>query len=236
MIYSNNKKIICKSVHIEFVNINQTRFIDEKDIKSMISRYYGDITKMPLNTINISMLENTIKKHPSVKKVEVYKKINGILYIEVEQRIPIVRIINDSNENFYIDKEGVLMPISGNNTARVIVANGNIKENFSEKTSNVFNDTLDLKVLKDIYLISKFIHDDRFLSAQTTQIYVNTSGEYELVPRVGWHIVLLGDIERYKKKLEYLKYFYINVLNKQGWNKYNILNLKFEEQIICEKK
>ena len=63
----------------------------------------------------------------------------------------------------------------------------------------------------------------------------SAKGEFELVPRVGQHIVLLGNMTDYKKKIRQLKHFYVNVLNRQGWNKYKYLNLKFNNQIVCTK-
>ena len=71
----------------------------------------------------------------------------------------------------------------------------------------------------------------------------------ELVPRVGNHVVYIGQLpeSKYKngrknlienfvrKKMERLLNFYKYGLSQAGWNKYNYINLEFDNQIICKK-
>ena len=70
------------------------------------------------------------------------------------------------------------------------------------------------------------------------------------MPRVGNHIVYIGQLpyskvkkERQKlirtyveKKLTRLVKFYKYGLSQAGWNKYSYINLEFDNQIICKKK
>ena len=71
----------------------------------------------------------------------------------------------------------------------------------------------------------------------------------ELVPRVGNHIIYLGNLpesnileKREKeitafvnKKMKRLENFYKYGLSQAGWNKYSYINLEFDNQIICKK-
>ena len=71
----------------------------------------------------------------------------------------------------------------------------------------------------------------------------------ELVPRIGDHVVYIGNVpmskvipERkklveafVKKKLTRLEKFYRYGLSQVGWNKYPYINLEFDKQIICKK-
>ena len=43
----------------------------------------------------------------------------------------------------------------------------------------------------------------------------------------------INDVE---KKFIKLKTIYLEVLNKVGWDKYAIINLKFDNQVVCTKK
>jgi cell division protein FtsQ len=67
------------------------------------------------------------------------------------------------------------------------------------------------------------------------QINVVKNSEVELVPRVGNHIVLLGGVDRYEQKLEKLNKFYTEGLGYDSWNKYKVINLKYENQVVCSK-
>ena len=75
----------------------------------------------------------------------------------------------------------------------------------------------------------------RFLKAQIEQVYVDKTGEFELFPRVGNHIIVFGNAEDIDKKFERLLIFYRNGLSKTGWNKYNVINIKYENQVVCSK-
>jgi cell division protein FtsQ len=93
-------------------------------------------------------------------------------------------------------------------------------------------------------MLADFIRHHEFWNAQVQQVFVNASGEMELIPRVGNHTIVLGDLEGgqagYEKEMEEkfnkLFLFYREGLSKQGWDKYNTINLTFKDQIVCTKK
>lgn len=230
-----SSSILCENVEIKFVEKSVNNFITKQDVKDMVLREYPDIVGSPIKDVKIKYLQQKINENPSIKKSKIYKEINGVLVVEVQQRIPIVRIINKKNNSFYIDYEGALMPISHTKQKRTIIANGYINEAFDGKAVNVMQDT-SYRTLRNIYLIAKHISKDKFMNAQVEQLYRKQNGEYEIIPRVGPHKVLLGIAKKYKKKLNKLKDFYINTLNKEGWNKYSYINLKYKDQIVCTRK
>ena len=84
--------------------------------------------------------------------------------------------------------------------------------------------------------MARFINDHPFWKSQIEQVYVNNKGEYELIPRVGGHLIKLGSHSGYQKKLRNLKAFYLKGLNNVGWNQYLEINLKYDNQIICTKR
>lgn len=224
-----------KAVVIEFIEDSETYIIDKTDIKNIVFGEYKDLLGSPVSDVDLARLESKIEEHPSIKNADVYKKLDGILAIKIEHRIPIIRIMPVTGADFYIDKEGAMMPLSKMGSVRVPVATGNINYNYTDNAISVLTDTTISKTITDLFLISKYITDDSFLNAQIEHIYVKPNGEYELVPKVGKHIVLLGDAFEYEKKLKYLKHFYLNVMNKEGWRTYSNLNLKYKNQIVCTK-
>jgi cell division protein FtsQ len=120
----------------------------------------------------------------------------------------------------------------------VLVVNGNIHSPF--KVGSPVN-LLELeddrwqKRLKDIYELSMFISQNELWEAHIEQVYINQSGEYELVPRIGPHIIILGEIDDYREKFEKLEIFYKEGLNRIGWNQFIKINLKYKDQVVCTK-
>jgi len=181
-----------------------------------------------------------IYKHPAIKEARVYKTIAGSINIEVLQRQPLLRIINRYGDTYYIDEEGKAMPWSNHFTARVLVANGNIGNRFDfsrYREMNILNDSISsFRALKDLYSLAIYIRENKFWKAYFEQIYVEENGDFELIPRVGGHLIIFGNTEEMDDKFSNLQQLYALGLPNEGWNKYSVINLKFHNQIVCTKK
>ncbi len=233
--------IRCTGIVINMDGDRGHEFIDNADILSLINSK-GKIEGKPIGAINTSLLEKIILSNPFVESVEVYSAIGGKLHIDLVQRNPIVRIVNQNDEQFYIDETGTFMPVSDRYTPPALVANGYIFNTYSEMkvgykfTTNDTTATQIPRIVDQVYALARFIEADTFWSANTEQIYVNEHQELELVPRFGDHTVLVGDTSLLTDKFHRLMVFYRDGLNKTGWNNYNMINLKFKGQVVCTKK
>jgi hypothetical protein len=58
--------------------------------------------------------------------------------------------------------------------------------------------------------------------------------EVELIPRAGDHVVVLGQLDGYEKKLDNLMLFYRQAAPAEGWGKWSRINLKYDNQIVCK--
>ena len=65
------------------------------------------------------------------------------------------------------------------------------------------------------------MQNNKFWEAQIEQIHVLSDKDVELVPRVGDHIIYLGKLDGFERKLERMKAFYEKGLN-QGRMETNI--------------
>jgi cell division protein FtsQ len=231
---------ICTSVQVFVQDTLELQFITDNDVLDLLQSGGTRVLNEPFSKLNIADIEKKINKIHYVKRAEVYKKINGQLVVQVEQRIPIIRIINKNDKNFYIDQEGYLMPISKKVTARIIVANGNIDftPNF-DTIINIFDTKFDknerAKVLRDILVLAKFIHSNKFWNAQIQEIYINENHEIEMVPLVSDQIIILGSIDDYTDKFKNLEAVYRRGFSSKGWNSYKEINLKYKNQVVCVK-
>ena len=236
-------KVLCSDIKVEILDSARNGFITVSDIKDFLHKSDMNVIGTPISMINTKSLEEKLKEYTSVKNSEVYVTVDGGIRVEVDQRNPILRVINKKGQSYYIDDEGTVMPLSRKFSSHVLVANGNIVEPFEiNRTTEIqCDDTGDENFQKnrlicDLYTLSKFIYEEEFWKSQIEQIYVNDEREFELIPRVGAHIIYFGNIENYEKKFRNLKAFYLQGLNTVGWNKYEKISLKFENQVICTKR
>ena len=238
-----DKKTLCDKISITVLDSSYNAFVQPKDILSILSENNHKILHRKYDSLNLSRIEPLILKNPSIKNAEVYKKIDGTINIDITQRKPIIRIINYNGESYYLDQAGNIMPLSEKYTARILVINGNVNEpynrvldiNYENVDRNNLNEIEQSSKLFEIYKLAKYIHEDKFWRSQIEQIFVNENSEYELIPKVGPSLIILGNIEDYDKKFKKLKTFYKNGLPKYGWTKYKTINLKYKNQVVCEK-
>jgi cell division protein FtsQ len=232
------EKLRCENVKVKISESEDECFLTSADVLKMLERNQVKYIGVRLTEIDLNKIEQVIQSNQIVEECRAYTGINRTLHIEVTQRDPLVRVFDKQGQGYYIDKEGNVLNLSKRHAPRVMVVNGNIRTPFRVgKPANInsLGDSLASKKLKDICTLVNFINDEDFWNAQIVQIYVNRDGEFELIPRVGPHIILLGDIDGYEEKFRKLEIFYKEGLNHVGWNQYLTINLKYKDQVVCTK-
>jgi cell division protein FtsQ len=215
--------VICKDVKV-YIPGNEY-FIDRQEIDNIVNAHA--LIGRDLDGINIQSLESRLKANPFVQSAKVYEDMDGVIQVEISQRQPILRIMNQNNQDFYVDEHGLKIPLSENFTAMVLVANGFIDEPFNGTV-----DTLHTQLASDIYKTADYIRKDSLWTAQIAEIYVNQQHEIELIPRVGNQRILLGNADSLDNKFHNLLVFYKKALPQAGWGTYKAINIKYANQVI----
>ena len=214
---SKNTSRIVESVNIEFVD-NKYPFLTEENVSKLLIQKNGKVTGVRKEILDLNELEIALNENPIIKNAEVYMSVNGGLTARIEQKNPIARV--NTNASFYIDDRGSYMPLSSNYSARVPLVTGRIEKN---KLDNVF------KVARKVY-------DDQILSKYVTEIHQNDNKTIFLKLRQNSFKVYLGEVDRLEKKFSNLKAFYQKALKDKTLNTYSIVNLQFDNQVVCTKK
>ena len=84
--------------------------------------------------------------------------------------------------------------------------------------------------------LGMFIQKDSFWRAQIAQVDITPEKNFEMIPVVGNHIIVLGDGNDYEKKFHRLFVFYKEVLSKTGFDRYSRINIAFDGQVIGTRK
>lgn len=214
------ENLACKAVSIH-LDKEATSFINRGEVLLILNSLVDSIEGLPLSQLPLYEIEQTIEQHALVAVAEAYVLPDGSFNVSLTQKEPIVRVKNISDKEFYLTDAGKPFPLSRNYTQRVLVANGHVE------------DSTDIAM---VTRVAAFIENDTFWKAQITQIYMNESKEIELIPRVGNHTILLGSVELLEKKMEKLMLFYTKGVSQTGWNNYQLINLKYKNQIVCVKR
>lgn len=230
MSFINIKKQTVKCVNVKILIPGADNFIEREEVDVILRESEGVLLGRTLDGINTHRIEKRLKANPYIEYAKVFADMDGVLCIEVKQRQPVLRVINASNQDFYIDNNGNKMPVSSNFTANVLVATGNIQEVFGGRV-----DTLRTQLAKDLYKTALYIKQDTLWDAQIEQVYVDDKNDIQLIPRVGNQHIILGSADSLEVKMKNLLVFYKKAMPQVGWDTYKTISVKYTNQIVCEK-
>lgn len=220
---------VCTSMKV-MVEGKET-FIDQKDISDLINAKFGRVVGRALNTVPVEEMERALVDLPYVSAAEIYVDMDGVLQIAVQQREVVLRIINSAGQEYYIDTKGAKIPVTLKYVPKVLIASGNIREGYKKSL-----DSIETNVVRDLVKIVEHVKDDPLWENQIVQLYVNDQQDIEFVPRVGSQQLILGDAGDLESKLKRLEAFYKNILPRVGSDAYTRVNVKYDDQIICERQ
>lgn len=199
-----------------YIDNSNNLFITKDSIKSAVIEIITT-KNIRKSSVHLKALEFELNKIELVKKSDVFIDVNGTMVIDIEQRKPIARFIDNKS---YLDEDGLVMPKSKYYSARVPVIKGYANT----------QDQLDL-----IYKLSNYIKDDKFLSQSATEILIDSNSNFSIKLRDYRFKILIGQLNNLDLKIKNFKAFYINASANQILNKYSVINLQFDNQVVCVK-
>lgn len=211
-------------------------FLKNEDIKQILDVKIGDVFSKNVVDLEINKIEHLIADNPYVSNVNVFTSLSGKLIIDISQRQPIARV-STIKGSFYIDTKGAVLPLNSQYVSRVVLVNGLIKNySYPDLEGKNIHDFEGKNDLKNIYHLVNYIYQDKFLLALTEQIYVNRNKEFEIVPKIGKQLIIVGDTSQLDDKFRKLELFYKHGITLRGWDQYKLINLKYENQVVCTKR
>jgi cell division protein FtsQ len=229
------------ALEIRIIDSTDNQFIKSAEVRNMLEQKEFNPFGKPAVTVNLRDIERALKSRQIISRAEAFITEPGVVHVEIRQKTPSIRIFNRQGQGYYLDNSGNIIPLSANFGPHVIVASGYITEPFRiGQTQNIFDvahDSLSRSkmTIYEVYRLADFISGDDFWKAQIEQIYVNSNHDFELIPRVGPHVIELGRADDLEEKFGNLKLLYLEGLNNLGWNQYDKISLKYKNQVVCTK-
>jgi len=220
MLHGKKEDSTCENLIIVIKDSLDRQFLSQDNIVTILKNAQLHPVGKNLSDINTYEIEQKIAESELVSNVIAYKTPSGSIKIEISQKMPILRVFS-ARESYYVDDAGNTMPAHYLYATYLPVASGNIEKSFATT---------------ELYKFALFLQRHSFWNNQIVQIYVLPNKEVELVPRIGDHRILLGDLDDFEEKMNNLRLFYEQAIPKIGWGKYEIINLKYKNQIVCTKK
>lgn len=213
-----NKQRAVHDLQIEFSK-GGNLFLTTKTVNKLLIQNLGEVKNQPKSLINLHDFENVVSENSLVEHAKVFMTIGGVVKTIIKQRTPVARV-NTGSQVYYIDKQGLKMPLSNNYSARVMLISGEI---VNADLSSVFE------------LVNK-IRGNEFLNNLIVGVRKTADKEYVLLTRLYNHEIKLGKISELKTKFKKLEAFYNKAILDNEVDIYKTINLKYNNQVVCTKK
>lgn len=233
IINSDNEKIT--SVDVDIFRNDCKGFIDNDIVLRSINNI-DTISDLSKDAINNRDIEHKLSLNPYIEEVDSYITLDGKLKINIKEKTPVLRVYNTEGNSIYLQANGNFIPISNRYTPRVMIASGYINEEINDLQTNIYDSIYDSSHFRSVFYLNSKIAENNLLNSQISHIYVNSKGEYDLVPVIGDHIIKLGSLENLNEKLQNLEAYYKKNLTRDNWDNYRTINLSYKDQIVCTKK
>lgn len=205
------QKITDNKISVKMNEKTPVYFVDEKDIREIVKK---ENPSGKVGDLNIPILEKKINSLPAVDSANVYLNLNGKLNLDIKQRVPIFRL-NKDGKDFYVDEKGVEFPISRTYSHPCMLVTGNVQPDEYEKLAELVG-----KIDKDDFSKKFFIGISK------------SKDSYNLLTSEGNYRVEIGDLENIDFKVKGFKTFVEKYLVYQDPQKYSMVSVKYQNQIV----
>jgi cell division protein FtsQ len=224
------KMLVCRNIQVKIDYDSGIAFLSENEIKDKINYLSGgSIIGKRLSALDFRAMEREVKKNPYVKSTEIFVDQSQVVTVEISQKRPILRVINNDGVSYYIGENNDRIPVSDNFTSHVAVALGSVETHTNAKR--------DSSVQAALYNLIQYVKKDEFLNALVDQVYVEENGELMVIPKIEGQTIRFGLANNdMAEKFDRLKVFYKEGLRRTGWSKYKTIDVRYKDQVVCEKR
>jgi len=203
-------------------------FISKEDIQTIISDGSAPLLGENVPGHVLHEMEQRLIDHKFIETAQVYKNLKGKLVVQVEQSVPVARLLHKDKPDAYMTADGHVIPTSESYTARVTLISGAFTERMIEDGRRVTPEG------QKILNLIQYAQENEFWKAQIAQLDISKSGNITIYPQVGKQYIEFGSAVDMADKFQRLELFYKQILPAKGWNQYQRVNVQYQDQIICE--
>jgi len=210
-----NDQRFVQDLSVTFIK-NDQPFMALEAVNKLLIQNKDSLLTTPKETLVLKEMEARLVLHPMVRKAQVYVTIDGVLGAKIEQRKPIARV--SGAESFYIDEDGIPMPLSPLYAARVPLVNGDA-----------------LLYVGQVHELILTLNQDAFMGPRLVSITVGRDGQMVIGLRDTDFAIVLGPVVRVQEKLKNFKAFYQKLAQTEELKGYKNIDLRYNNQVVATK-
>lgn len=194
-------------------------FIGREDIEQWLDKEYRAYAGLPLDSVDLTRIEEIILGHSAVKECQAWLTDDGILHVELRQRKPVLRL-EDGAGGSYADESGFLFPLQ---------ARGSVDVPVVEAKLPVGQEWLQQVVALVLSMEGTVWQQD------IRRMKADSHGNLTLVPAQGRERFVFGQPVRVEEKLALMQRYYDSVAPAHEAGYYGTVDVRYRGQLICRK-
>lgn len=199
-------------------------FVTEQEVlENAFSVLPENFTMMPLDSIDLQEVEDRLNAIDNIEEANVYCVYcadRQFLRAEVSAMRPVARVF-DSTGSYYINRQGKRLTANYRYRVNVPVVVGE------------FNDRL-----RPTYVIPlvNYMNNDRRFNSLVSSLEVEPDGDIIICSMIVNARINFGDTTNIKDKIQRIMLAYTKVLPVRGWDFYDTISVKFDNQIVAHRR
>ncbi len=209
------------NTYIQSVQVEGTYFIESEDILGSITSPVG----IRADSVNFDTMFTQIKSLPYVKDATVSMSMRGILKFQIQEHKPIAMLINGTSRS-YIAPGAVELPLISGKVVNVPLVYGISLSKNSDKPL-----AREVKLMDDF--LTALSSNDIGWATISEVAWDSREGIVALTTENG--VKLIFGEEDYSQKLQDWQAFYTDIVTQKGLQSFDIIDLRFRDQIVTRK-
>jgi hypothetical protein len=107
-----------KGIELTIIGQHDGSFLDYNKTYSRLQQVSGFKNNAPIGSVKIRKIEAELHEIPYLAEVSAYTTIDGVVRYTMIERKPLLRIFTQKLQNFYIDQDGIVFPVSNQHSER----------------------------------------------------------------------------------------------------------------------
>ena len=213
--FNKNQSRIIDFVDLTYVNTD-FKFISKDSVNKLLTQSKLFSNEILKSNLNLEEFERIILSNEYVSSAEVSISIDGKLGVNIIEKNPVFRVLN---EKYYVDADGKKMPLS---------------KNFSETCPMILSivDSIDLKMFGDLGI---YIKNHKFLSNHIAGLTKSNNKLIFNIDGFQYNLNLISD-GNYVSKFKNYEAFFNTVYSSGLLDSLKSVNLDFKNQVIIQRK
>lgn len=209
-----------RELNVELEYPNGDTLVTADEIANLVQDQMPHLMTQLVKEVDESRVQAIAETSPYLCQCDVSVSVGRDIVIRAHQRRPIA-LVFDGKAQYYIDTTGIHMPVSTHSDPDIIIASGEIAGSAT--------------AFEYVRRMANFLYEHQEYSPLFDQIYIDKHRDIYLTPKLGKHVVLVGDTTDLDTKISNLMAFYQRGMKKTGWDTYSMIILKYHGQVIGRK-